>query len=310
MDLSIVIPAYNEVESIPELHRRITAVLERMDPRPSYEIVFVDDGSTDGTSEVLTTLAGQDGHCRAIRLTANSGKSAAYMAGFEITTGEVVATLDAELQDDPDELPKLLTQLEKGADLVVGWKSGRMQNEPTKTVPSRLYNGLKGLLFGLNLRDSNCGFRVMRSKVAKSLVLYGGQYRLLPELVHLGGFRVEEMPVNHRPRKHGTSKYGISRFWTGLLDLFAVRFLTAYLNQPLHFFGTLAILPLALGLSLEIYVLFMKAAGSTFQTHIAAILTGLALVIVAVQILGIGLLGEMVRSFAGPHRARTESLDP
>lgn len=296
MDISVVVPAFNEVESIPELHRELSGALDKLGL--AWEIFFVDDGSTDGTERVLEDLLRIDDRCHAIRFPINRGKSAAYAAGFASAGGVVVVTLDSDLQDDPAELSKLLDRLEAGADLVVGWKQGRLRNEATKTVPSRIYNGLKRLLFGLDLHDSNCGFRAMRGSVARSLVLYGGQYRLLPELAHLGGFRVEEVPVAHRPRRYGASKYGVSRFWTGLLDLFAVRFLTAYVNRPFQFFASLAFVPLVAGAMLEGYVLTMKALGSSFQAHLAAMLTGVLLIVVAVQVLGVGLLGELVRAMA------------
>lgn len=308
MLVSVVVPAFNEVDSVAKLHAELTTAL--MSLGWDFEILFVDDGSTDGTDACLRELVGADDCCRAFRMPRNRGKSAAYMVGFDAAHGDVVATLDADLQDDPAQLERLLAALSEGADLVVGWKDGRFQNEPAKTIPSRLYNAFKGVLFGLRLRDSNSGFRVMRREVAKSLVLYGGQYRLLPELSHLNGFRVREVPVAHRPRAHGESKYGASRFWTGLLDLATVRFLSGFLHQPLHFFGSLAALPILLGGVLQLYVLAMKVLGSPFKVHLAAMLGGLALLIVGVQILGIGLLGEMIRSFAPNRLPRREVLLP
>jgi glycosyltransferase involved in cell wall biosynthesis len=205
MDYSVVIPAYNEVDSVEELYEELISVLE---PRQaSFEIVFADDGSTDGTGEKLAEIQSRDGRVRVLRFLRNVAKSAAYTAAFRAIRGDVVITLDADLQDDPHEIPKLLEKLEEGNDLVVGWKMQRFENEPGKTIPSRLFNALLHRTFGLQLRDSNSGFRVMRSSVARSLDLYGDMYRFIPQLAFVKGFRVAEEGVAHRKRKYGASKY-------------------------------------------------------------------------------------------------------
>jgi hypothetical protein len=202
--------------------------------------------------------------------------------------------VDADLQDDPHEIPKLLGVLEAGNDLVVGWKMQRFENEPGKTIPSRFFNALLHRTFGLKLRDSNSGFRVMRRSVAKSLDLYGDMYRFIPQLAFVKGFRVAEEGVSHRKRKYGESKYGPKRFWTGLLDLLTVRFLTRFSQKPLHFLGTIGLVPFVVGLLLEIYVLAQKLMGDLFQSHIAAIVIGVMFMLLGFQCIVSGLLGEML----------------
>jgi len=292
MDYSVVIPAYNEVDSVEELYEELIAVLE---PRQaSFEILFADDGSTDGTGEKLAEIQRRDARVRVLRFVRNVAKSAVYTAAFQAARGDVVITLDADLQDDPHEIPKLLETLDKGSDLVVGWKMRRFENEPGKTIPSRLFNALVHRTFGIKLRDSNSGFRVMRSSVARSLELYGDMYRFIPQLAFTKGFRVAEEGVSHRKRKYGESKYGPKRFWTGLLDLLTVRFLTRFSQKPLHFLGTMGLVPFILGVLVEIYVLVQKLMGETFQSHIAAIVIGVMLMLLGFQCIVSGLLGEML----------------
>lgn len=292
MKYSVVISAYNETESVEELYQEVVSALEPLGE--TFEILFVDDGSTDGTGDRLAGLARRDRRVRLISFVRNFGKSAAYSAAFRSARGDVVVTLDADLQDDPAELPKLLAKLEQGNDLVVGWKMQRLENEPRKTVPSRVFNTLLQWSFGLDLRDSNSGFRVMRRAVAQSLPLYGDMYRFIPQLAFSKGFRVTEEGVSHRRRKYGESKYGPRRFWTGLLDLLTVRFITRFSQRPLHFLGTMGLLPFALGVLLEAYVLVLKLTGETFQTHIAAIVVGVMLMLLGFQCIVTGLLGEML----------------
>jgi glycosyltransferase involved in cell wall biosynthesis len=287
---SVVVPVYNERDSLRELHAEISATLGEH----AFEVLYVDDGSTDGSDEQVDEIARADSRARAIHLTRNTGKSAAYVAGFEAARGALVVTLDADLQDDPSEIPAMAARIAAGADLVVGWKQGRFDNEPLKAVPSRFFNALLGLLFGLVLHDSNCGFRVMRRVVSAHLDLYGDLYRFIPQLTAAGGFRVVEHPVRHRRRKFGKSKYGARRFWTGLLDVLTVRFLTRYVGRPLHFFGTVGLAPMVLGLGTELYVVGCKLSGDSFQVHVAAIILGALLLIVGFQCIVTGLIGEML----------------
>jgi len=298
---SVVVPAYNEASSLDELCRELVTVLNGLGE--SYEVLIVDDGSYDDTPSRLRNLAGQYPAVQPVRLRRNFGKSAAYSAGFERARGEIIITMDADLQDDPSELPKLLARLDEGYDLVVGWKQGRLENEPSKTLASRLFNSLVHLLFGLHLHDSNCGFRVMRRAVAANLELYGDLYRFIPELAYMRGFKVAEVGVAHRRRKHGRSKYGPTRFWTGVLDLLTVRFITGFTQKPLHFFGTAGLFPLLVGIALEVYVLVRKLLGDQFREHIAAIIVGVLLIVVGVQLAATGLIGEMITAH-GQRRGR------
>ena len=215
---SFVVPVYNEVESVEQLYDEIIYAMEPLE-KP-FEIVFIDDGSLDGTIEKLNKLNKKDNRVVLIKFARNYGKSAAYSTGFAKAKGKIVFTLDGDLQDDPNEIPKLLESLNEGNDMVIGWKAGRLENEPIKAIPSKIFNGLIFLLFGLKLKDSNCGFRVMKKDVCDYLDLHGDLYRFIPELAHVNGFKVVEMPVNHRKRKFGYSKYGVKRFWTGLLEQF------------------------------------------------------------------------------------------
>jgi glycosyltransferase involved in cell wall biosynthesis len=304
---SVVIPAYNEAESLDELCRELVPVLESLGE--PFQVVIVDDGSYDDTPGRLQDLAARYPAVQAIQLRRNYGKSAAYAAGFEKTQGETVITMDADLQDDPTELPKLLAKLDEGFDLIVGWKHGRLENEPTKTVPSRLFNSLVHLLFGLRLHDSNSGYRVMRRAVAANLELYGDLYRFIPELAYMRGFKVTEVGVAHRRRKHGRSKYGPMRFWTGVLDLVTVRFITGFTQKPLHFFGTAGLFPLLAGTGLEVYVLVRKLSGDQFREHIAAIIVGVLLIVVGIQLVATGLIGEMITAQARIRGPSTSERD-
>lgn len=294
---SILIPLFNEEESLAELYTELCQVMKKT--TGLFEIIFINDGSTDGSEKVLSQIVEKDPKIQVIHFVKNYGKSAAYMAAFEEAKGEIILTLDADMQDNPREIPRMIKALKQGNDLVVGWKKKRFENEPLKKIPSFFYNGLKGLLFGLHLHDSNCGFRVMRKSVAQSLNLFGDRYRFIPELAHRNGFKVREIPVDHRRRKYGVSKYGITRFITGFLDILTVRFSTSFSQRPLHFFGSLGILPILLGSLCEIYALIQKLSGSTFQTHIGAIIIGVMLIIIGFQFLALGLIGEMISERSG-----------
>lgn len=291
--ISVLVPVRDEAESVRPLLAELVPVLEGIG-RP-WEILFIDDGSTDGTRDILRDATEEIPGVRMIRFTRNFGKAAAYMAGFRHAGGRIIVTMDGDLQDDPGEIPEMLRELEEGDnDLVVGWKKERLANEPVKKIPSVVYNRIKSLLFGLSLHDSNSGYRVMRRPVMESLDLYGGNYRFIPELAALRGYRVAEVPVHHRARQFGQSKFGPFRFWTGLLDLLTVRFLTGFIARPLHFFGTAGLIPLLLGGLLEFYVLAARLMGSTFRTHLAAMIIGVLLIVVGVQLIATGLVCEML----------------
>lgn len=292
IELSIIIPVFNEEESIQELYNQLTQALIALN-KP-YEIIFIDDGSTDNSFQNLIEISNADKNVKLISFYNNYGKSSAYMAGFKSCRGNIIFTLDSDLQDVPSEMPKLLNAIEQGYDLAIGWKQKRISNEPLKKIPSYFYNKIKHKLFGLRLHDSNSGFRCMRKEVAKSLSLFGDQYRFIPEYAHLRGFKVTEVATLHRARKYGKSKYGWTRFITGIIDLISVRYLSSYSAKPLHFFGVIAFSSIILGGGLELYVLIQKLTGSSFQRHVAAIILGALFIILGFLFLGIGLLAEMI----------------
>jgi glycosyltransferase involved in cell wall biosynthesis len=292
IDFSIVVPALNEADSIAELYTEIVDSLDKIGG--TWELLFVDDGSDDDTADIMQNISQADSRVTVLGFTRNFGKSAAYSAAFSMARGNTVITMDGDLQDNPAELPVLVEALRQGNDLVVGWKLDRLENEPGKTIPSRVFNALNRILFGMSFKDQNSGYRAMRRVVAQSLELQGDQYRFIPQLAHLAGFKVAEVGVRHRRRKYGNSKYGLSRFWTGLLDLFTVRFLTRFRRRPLHFFGTMALIMGAIGVGLEAYVLASKLFGDTFQQHIAAMIIGVMLILIGFQCLIIGLIGELL----------------
>jgi glycosyltransferase involved in cell wall biosynthesis len=235
--ISVVIPVLNELESLEQLHREITSVLERL--QRSYEIVFVDDGSTDGSVAFCTRLLASDPHVVLIQLRRRFGKATALQAGFEIARGEVVFTLDADLQDNPHDIPRLLNRLEEGYDLVSGWKQER-KDSFLKRLQSKIFNSITSVVTGLKLRDFNCGFKAYSREVTQSLNLYGELYRFIPALAHAEGFRVSEISVHHRPRIHGKSKYSYERLIRAPFDLFTTLYLVAFRRRPAHLLGPIA----------------------------------------------------------------------
>ncbi len=289
---SVIVPVYNEKESLEELGKELCEALAAK--LEGFEIIFVNDGSSDGTDIALESMTSADQHIKCIHLRRNFGKSAAYAAGFRIAKGDVLITIDGDLQDDPAELNTLLEALDEGNDLVIGVKRNRFENEPWRKIPSLFFNLLLWLAFGLKLKDSNSGFRVMRREVARGLRLYGGHYRFIPQLAYLQGFAIAERSVNHRKRKYGCSKYGLLRFWGGLVDIAAVRFITAFRQRPLLFFGTIGCLLMILGVALEIYVFVQKFLGDTFQKHLAALISGVFLILAGLQVGIVGLVGELL----------------
>lgn len=290
MDLSLVIPSYNEAESLPELFAQIEAVLE---PRNiSHEIIIIDDGSTDNSFDVLKSLKSDYPALKALRFRRNYGKSAALSVGFKAAKGKYVITMDADLQDDPNEIPRLIEKLESGYDLVSGWKKKR--HDPIgKRLPSKIYNGVASLLSGIKLHDFNCGLKAYRNEVVKSLLVYGELHRSLPIQAHWQGFRVTEMVVQHRPRKYGNSKYGLWRFVSGFLDLTTVLFLTRFRTSPLHVFGILGAGSFGLGFMIEVYFTFLKLLGKSIGNRPLFFL-GILLIIVGIQFICFGLVAEML----------------
>ncbi|MEE2877076.1 MAG: glycosyltransferase family 2 protein [Candidatus Neomarinimicrobiota bacterium] len=288
--LSIVIPVFNERESIPLLLDEIHSAVSGYE----YEIVCIDDGSSDGTSEYLQERSRDDRRLRLIQFLRNYGKSAALAEGFKHASSDFVVTLDSDLQDDPNEIPRLVKKLEEGFDLVSGWKKER--HDPlSKRLPSKFFNFVTRLLTGIRIHDFNCGLKGYRRRVVKLLDLYGGMHRYIPVIAGKKGFSVTELVVNHRPRQFGESKFGKERYFRGLFDLLTVLFLNRYTRQPLHLFGLFGLISLFIGIGVEVRVLYLKyGLSEPFSNHIALLVFGVMLVILGVQFISIGLLGEMI----------------
>ncbi len=290
--ISVVIPLLNESESLPELTTRLTATLDEM-TGGAFEVIFVDDGSTDNSYDVIRTVHRNDPRFKAIRFRTNFGKSAALAVGFERAAGQIVFTMDADLQDDPKELPRMLAVLESGYDLVSGWKKTR--HDPWhKTLPSKLFNKVVQVVTGLNIHDFNCGLKGYRREVLPFLHVYGEMHRYLPAQAHWQGFRVTELAVEHHARKYGVSKFGLSRFVKGFLDLLTLVLTTKYARRPLHVFGTVGVLVASLGFAIDFWLSIEWFLGKTSLTNRPLALLGVLLIIVGVQLVSIGLVGEMI----------------
>jgi glycosyltransferase involved in cell wall biosynthesis len=303
--ISVVIPVRDEEESVGPLLGEIAAALEQLD-RP-WEVVFVDDGSTDATFAALTRLHAAHGNVRIVRLRRNFGKAAALQAGFAQAAGDVVVTMDGDGQDDPAEIPRLLAKLEEGFDLVSGWKVHR-RDPLTRRIPSRLFNGVAGRLSGLRLHDMNCGLKAYRAEVVRRLRIYGELHRYIPVLAHYEGFRVSELAVNHRPREHGRSRYGMERYLRGFLDLLTVTFMGRYRQRPLHLFGGMGLVLTLAGIAVLLYLTALKIAGEAIG-HRPLLTLGVLLVVVGMQFLSLGLLSELITSHHEQRGAERERAD-
>jgi glycosyltransferase involved in cell wall biosynthesis len=303
--ISVVIPVRDEEESVGPLLGEIAAALERLD-RP-WEVVFVDDGSTDGTFAALTRLHAAHGNVRIVRLRRNFGKAAALQAGFAQAAGDVVVTMDGDGQDDPAEIPRLLAKLAEGFDLVSGWKVHR-RDPLTRRIPSRLFNGVAGRLSGLRLHDMNCGLKAYRAEVVRGLRIYGELHRYIPVLAHYEGFRVAELAVNHRPREHGRSRYGMERYLRGFLDLLTVTFMGRYRQRPLHLFGGMGLVLTLGGIAVLLYLTALKIAGEAIG-HRPLLTLGVLLVVVGMQFLSLGLLSELITSHHEQRGAERDRAD-
>ncbi len=291
--ISVVVPLLNEEESLVELSKQLETVLERL-AKGRYEVIFIDDGSTDSSFKVIQGINASNPRFKAIRFRTNHGKSAALAVGFAEATGDFVITMDADLQDDPNEIPGMIAKLEEGFDLVSGWK--RKRYDPWhKTFPSKLFNAVTSRMSGLKLHDFNCGLKAYRNDVVKTVQVYGEMHRYIPALAHWEGFRVTEMPVQHRARQFGVSKFGMSRFLKGYLDLLTVMFTTRYVKRPLHFFGALGTLFALIGFSVDMYLAVEKwAFDIPLSQRPYSLLFGIAMIIVGVQLISIGLIGELI----------------
>jgi glycosyltransferase involved in cell wall biosynthesis len=290
VELSVVIPVFNEREALEGLLDEVTTACDSMGRR--WEVVVVDDGSTDGSGELVERIAQASEHVRLIQLRRNFGKSAALRAGFDQTNGSVVVTIDGDGQDDPAEIPALVAKLEDGYDVVSGWKQQR-RDPPVKRWGSRIFNRLTARLSGVPLHDVNCGLKAYRGPAVRSLELYGEQHRFIPVLGFQRGWRVAELPVHHRPRRHGHSKFGPERYARGLLDLFGVLFIGRYQYRPLHLFGGAGLVALFVGLVICVYLTVEKITGEAIGNR-PLLMLGVLLIIGGIQLFTLGLVGEMI----------------
>lgn len=288
---SIIIPVYNEEGNLNLLHSKLTESLQTL--TGDFEIIFVDDGSTDSSFKDLTELAKKDSRVTVVRLSRNFGKSAAMTAGYKESKGDILINLDADLQDDPAEIPKLISKLEEGYDFVIGWRKKR-NDKLDKTLPSKIFNGVVSRFSGVELHDFNCGFKVYRKEVLDDIPLYSDMHRFIPVLAAKRGFKVVELPVEHHPRHAGVSKYGIGRTLRGLLDFVSVLFLTAYLSRPMHFFGTFGVLSMTLGGLAGAWMLVLKFGYAVNFVNTPLPLLCVFLVLLGIQFILLGLISEML----------------
>ena len=300
MDISVIIPAYNECESLPELCSWIERVMRAH--AYTYELIIVDDGSTDGSWKCIQELAEGDSNIHGIQFRRNYGKSAALYCGFRKAQGDVVFTMDADLQDSPDEIPEMYRMVKEDEwDVVSGWKQHRQDNKLTKNLPSKLYNATARKITGIKLHDMNCGLKAYRKEVVKSIEVYGEMHRYIPYLAKNAGFtRITEKPVHHQKRKYGVSKFGIERFVNGFLDLQSLWFLSTFGKKPMHFFGYSGILMFFIGFVMTLWIIIAKLvrqnSGLPFRAVTDQPLFYLALlaVILGVMLFLAGFIGEMI----------------
>ena len=291
MNVSVVIPVFNEKESLPELIRELEQSLSTYS---AWEVLFIDDGSSDGSTEWMADLCTRNSNFKLIQFYRNYGKAAALSEGFKVAGGEYIITMDADLQDDPAEIPNLISKLAEGWDLVSGWK--KIRHDPlTKRIPSKLFNFVTRLMTGVKIHDFNCGLKGYKQAVVKSIDVYGGRHRYIPALAGQRKFKVTEIVVNHRARQFGETKYGGSRMFHGFFDLITILFLNRYTQQPLHLFGLFGIGFLNIGFIVECFVLYFKyALGEPFSRHMALLMFGIMLIVIGIQFFSIGLLGELM----------------
>jgi glycosyltransferase involved in cell wall biosynthesis len=282
----------NEEHSLEALYREVTAALESQGQ--PFEVIFVDDGSTDGSLSVLSRLHDETTNVVVVHLRRNFGKAAALQAGFLEAGGDIVVTIDADLQDDPAEIPQLLAKLDEGFDLVSGWKTRR--NDPVaRRLFSRIFNWATAVVSGVRLHDVNCGLKAYRAEVLQGMRLYGELHRFIPILASYRGFRVAEIPVNHRARQHGRSRYGPERYLRGFFDLLSVTFMGRYRHRPLHLFGGIGLLMGAVGFVVLLYLTMLKLWGEGIGTR-PLLTLGVLLLVVGIQLVSLGLLSELITS--------------
>ena len=303
--ISVIIPVFNEIGSLPELMDQLRKVLHIY---KKWEILFVDDGSTDGSTELLNDLSRKDENVTLIQFHRNYGKSAALAEGFKRAKGEYLITMDADLQDDPSEIPNLMKKLEEGFDLVSGWKKER-KDPISKRFPSKIFNYVTRIMTGVKIHDFNCGLKIYRKEVIKTLDLYGGRHRYIPALAGHNKFRISEIQVNHRSRIHGVTKYGGSRLFHGFFDLISIIFMNRYTQQPLHLFGFFGLFCGLASLTVELYIIGRKIfSGHSFYEHLALMLFGAMLFILGLWFFSIGLIAEMITRGAQEKESRVKQI--
>lgn len=289
--ISVVIPLLNEEESLPELSRKLEDVLGGLGCE--YEVVFIDDGSTDKSFERIKEINRRNSKFHCIKFRKNYGKSAALAKGFRSAKGNIIITMDADLQDDPSEIPELIKELNSGFDLVSGWK--KVRYDPfIKKYTSRFFNFVTSKLSGIKLHDFNCGLKAYKKDVVKSLKIYGEMHRYIPALAHLSGFRVTEKPVKHHARKYGKTKFGANRFINGFLDLITVVFIDRYIKRPLHFFGVIGMISSMAGFLITLYLVILKIFEGKPLSDRPLFIVGIFMIILGVQFFSLGLIAEII----------------
>lgn len=290
-EISIVVPLYNEEKNVEELCSSLNETIRVLNRET--EVIFIDDGSTDGTFDILSRLKKSNGNVRIIRFTRNFGQTAAMSAGFDYATGEIIVTMDGDLQNDPKDIPLLIEKIEEGYDIVSGWRAKRRDRLLSRKIPSRVANWLIGLMTGVKLHDSGCSLKAYRSHVVKNLRLYGEMHRFIPALASSRGARIAEVKVNHHPRRRGSSKYGISRTIRVILDLITIKFLLSFLTRPLQIFGLLGLAFSGMGFLICLYLSLLKLILGRSISDRPLLLLGVLLLVLGVQFIGFGLIAEM-----------------
>ncbi len=290
--VSVVIPLLNEEESIPQLHERLTAALSKLDRE--YEIIIIDDGSTDRSYEILKNLQADDPHLCVIHFRRNFGQTAAFSAGFDMARGDVIITIDADLQNDPADIPLLLDKIDEGYDVVSGWRINRQDRMLDRKLPSKMANWMISKMTGVELHDYGCSLKAYRSEVVKNIKLYGEMHRFIPALASWVGVRVAEVPVNHSARQFGTSKYGLGRVIRVFLDLLTVKFLLGFSTRPIQIFGLVGMLCLFIGMAIGSYLTVLRLFFSQPLADRPMLLLTILLVVLGVQFITMGLIGELI----------------
>lgn len=292
VDLSIVIPVYNEEENLPILYEKLKSVLDKLGK--SYEIIFVNDGSTDKSWEIIKQLSEKDPTVVGVNFRRNYGQTAAMSAGFDIARGDIIITMDADLQNDPEDIPKLLEKVNEGYDIVSGWRKNRKDAFISRTLPSRIANWLISKVTGVHLHDYGCSLKAYKADIAKKLDYYGEMHRFLPALAKPYGAKITEIVVKHHPRLYGKSKYGISRTFKVILDLFLVKFLLDYRTKPLRVFGGTGLVLFFIGFFSLLYLVFLKLFGGQDIGNRPLLIFGTLLVLSGIQLISTGIVAELI----------------